>query len=249
MLAVLLVPGEVAMGPRERGAPPADVKRALRQEAGFGCCRCGYPFYQYHHIVPWNQEEHYRPDDMMIICPNCHDEVTNGRVSEQEHRRWKADPVNIRDGYASGRLRIDQKELVVNLGGNRFVETPVLLQLNDDDMIKMGHSEDGRLLVSMRSYDENDGLLFHVQDNEWETGAHLPWDLEAKWRHVVLRHRSRDIGLEIDARQDPVKVRGTFWKLRQRFKVTENELIDQLGNHWVGCDASHCDVGMSFRIP
>jgi hypothetical protein len=33
------------MGPRQRGTPPADVKRALRQEAGFGCCRCGYPFY------------------------------------------------------------------------------------------------------------------------------------------------------------------------------------------------------------
>jgi hypothetical protein len=141
-------------------SPPAQVQRILRQEAGFGCCRCGYPFYQYHHIVPWHEGEHYRPEDMMILCPNHHDEITTGKVSQDEQREWKANPINIQEGYASGKLRIDREELAVNLGGNRFVETPVLLRINDEDIITVKHSEQGRLLISMRCYDEQDNLVF-----------------------------------------------------------------------------------------
>jgi hypothetical protein len=228
-------------------SPPAEVQRTLRQEAGFGCCRCGYPFYQYHHIVSWHEDEHYRPDDMMILCPNHHDEVTTGKVPEPEQREWKANPFNIREGYASGTLRIDQKELVVNLGGSRFVEVPVLLQMNGEDIIAIKHSEQGRLLVSMCSYDENDSLLFSIIDNEWKTGANLPWDLDSKWRHVVLRHKRRDVGLEIDARQDPVKVRGTFWKRGRRFKATENTLNDNRGVRITSMGATRVPVGIAYN--
>jgi hypothetical protein len=234
------------MDPRHRGMPPAAVKQTLRREAGFGCCRCGYPFYQYHHIVPWNQDPHYRPRDMMIICPNCHDEVTNGNVSEDEQRNWKAHPINIRKGYASGKLRIDQKELVVNLGGYRFVETPVLLQMNGENMITVKRSGD-RLLVSMRSYDKKD-LLLDVQDNEWVTGANLPWDLDAKWRRVVLRQKRGKIAFEIDARKDPLKVRGTFWKLGHWFEATDTLLSDQCGWQINQCTFTRCSVGIAHSV-
>jgi hypothetical protein len=29
---------------------PSEIKRQLRQEAGFGCCICGIPIIEYHHI-------------------------------------------------------------------------------------------------------------------------------------------------------------------------------------------------------
>jgi hypothetical protein len=239
--------GQVRMSSPKRTAPPAEVQRILRQEAGFGCCRCGYPFYQYHHIVPWHKDEHYRAEDMMILCPNCHDEVTNGQVPESEQREWKAKPRNIQDGHASGRLRIDQKNLVVILGGSRFVDTPVLLQLNGEDMIGVKRSEDGRLLVSTRSYDEDDKLLFSIINNEWDTGADLPWDLKARWRHVLLRHKRAGIGFEIDARQAPVKMRGTFWKSGHRFTATKNQLSDQYGRRIEASEFTCCQVGIVHR--
>jgi len=49
---------------------PADVRRRLRQEAGFGCCVCGFPIYDYQHIVPYSVRAHFDPPDMMILCPN-----------------------------------------------------------------------------------------------------------------------------------------------------------------------------------
>ena len=234
------------MSSPKRTAAPAEVQRILRQEAGFGCCRCGYPFFQYHHIVPWHEDEHYRAEDMMTLCPNCHDEVTTGQVPESEQREWKSNPKNIQDGYASGRLRIDQKDLVVTLGGSRFVDTPVLLRLHGEDMIVIKQSEDGRLLVSARSYDEDDSLLFSITDNDWDTGTNLPWDLRARWRHVLLRYRPGKIGFEIDARQDPVKMRGTFWKSGHRWTATKNALTDQYGTQIEASEFECCQVGIKW---
>ncbi len=34
---------------------PLLIKRQLRQEAGFGCCKCGKPIIQYHYIIPYTQ--------------------------------------------------------------------------------------------------------------------------------------------------------------------------------------------------
>ena len=34
-----------------RSAIPEIVKRQVRQEAGFGCCKCGNPIFEYHHII------------------------------------------------------------------------------------------------------------------------------------------------------------------------------------------------------
>ena len=74
----------------KRPEVPYPVRRILRQEAGFGCCTCGFPIYQYHHIVPYAHEHHYRPQDMMTLCPNCHAQATAGAMPESEQRHYKA---------------------------------------------------------------------------------------------------------------------------------------------------------------
>jgi hypothetical protein len=35
-----------------------------------------------HHITPRFVEEHFRPEDMMALCPNHHDEATKGAMLE-----------------------------------------------------------------------------------------------------------------------------------------------------------------------
>ena len=79
---------------------PDPIKRQLRQEAAFGCCVCGFPILQYHHIVQWKDDQHFRPEDMMVLCPNDHDRATKGAFPEAEQRRWKANPYNKERGLA-----------------------------------------------------------------------------------------------------------------------------------------------------
>ena len=100
--------------------PPSPVRRQLRQDALFGCCFCGNPIIQYHHIVPSSLLKHHNPEDMMCACPLCHDKVTAGAVAESEQREAKARPYNLLHGFAEGQLIINSKQLVVDLGGNWF---------------------------------------------------------------------------------------------------------------------------------
>src|SRR4051794_24329854 len=109
--------------------PPADVRRTLRQEAGFGCAKCGSPILEYHHIVPWAEEEHFRPDDMLVLCPNHHDECTKGAATEGEQRAWKQEPFNVTRGYAEGLLKGNDQCVALDCGSCLLVQTACISSL------------------------------------------------------------------------------------------------------------------------
>ena len=216
------------MASREGNSPPADVCRALRQEAGFGCCKCGFPFFEYHHIIPWNIERHYRVDDMMILCSRCHDRVTFAHVPEKEQRQWKAAPENIQKGYVNGLLDIYSQTLVVNLGSVIVEDCFVLIQVDKESFISARVGENNNLLLSFKSYDAVGNLLFEIRDNKWITGRNLPWYFEAKWRHIKLRHKLRNVVFEIDARQSPIFIRGELYA--NGYKVIISDKSVNLGD-------------------
>ncbi len=73
----------------DRPRTPEPVARQLCQEAGFGCCKCGVPIIEYHHIIKWSVDQHFRPEDMMVLCPTHHDEAGSA-MDEAEQRLLKA---------------------------------------------------------------------------------------------------------------------------------------------------------------
>ena len=105
--------GEGGNRPRQ---VPAAIRRLLRQEAGFGCCKCGNPLLEYHHIRPWHEVRTHNPDDMIALCPTCHD--TYGRLEESLARDLKACPKNLADGRLSGRLYTNAGDAPIHAGGN-----------------------------------------------------------------------------------------------------------------------------------
>jgi hypothetical protein len=118
--------------------------------------------------------------------------------------------------------------------------------MKGEDILSVKRSDDGRLLVSMRSYDDKNNLVFEIKDNVWTTGFELPWDLSPKHQNITLRHAPRNIGLEIDARNDPIKVRGSFWKDGRWFEGTDALIRDQDGNQWKGVSVANARVAFSF---
>ncbi len=87
----------------ERPAIPASVRQQLRREAWHGCCLCGNPFIEYHHILGWQQTGEVA-DEMMVLCPNCHHLATVGALPMAEQRSLKAMPFNRKRGFASRNL-------------------------------------------------------------------------------------------------------------------------------------------------
>lgn len=204
---------------------PAAVKLQLRREAGFGCCACGHPFYEYQHIKPFSIEPHHDPQHMMVLCPNHHHQATVGALDDGEQRRCKADPFNVRRGYANGQLIITSRLVALQLGSNQFVGAGFKLMVDDHPLLQLQADPEGRLSLSVDLYDEADTQILCLVDNEWVTGDPLPWDLQFGYRWLKVRLKGRDIALDLDAREDLVSLRGRLWRKGQCFTIDESSLM------------------------
>jgi hypothetical protein len=196
--------------------PPADVARTLRKEAGFGCCLCGNPYVQYHHIVAWADEEHFRPDDMMILCPSHHAVCTAGGLDEEQQRAAKANPRNIATGLVKGDLWVTSKKLRVRFGGTVAINVPKLLVIDNRPIVSARLSDDGRLLISAEMEDSSGQVVGRLIDNEWDVLVNGAWDFNAGVKQATIHEKKRDIMFSVDARKDEVTIEGRWYRGKQR---------------------------------
>ncbi|MGH2788070.1 MAG: hypothetical protein ACRDJV_09185 [Actinomycetota bacterium] len=227
---------------------PLPIKRQLRQEAGVGCCKCGLPIIQYHHIVPFADDAHNRPEDMMVLCPNHHDEANDGAVSEGEQRQIKAAPFNIQRGYTDGVLKVNQTHLCVDMGFLVVAEGAVV-RTENEELFKLGLREN-RLSLSLRLYDERNRLRAAIKDNEWVSGKPELWDIEAGWQRLTLRQKRGEISLRIDAKREPVLVRGKLREPTVRMELYNDEfrVYWESSSKSAGMRGDICLVGGFFTL-
>lgn len=208
-----------------RPAPPAAVKRQLRQEAGFGCCFCGHPFLQYHHIVPWAEDAHFRPEDMMVVCGQCHHLLTVGAIPDEDQRGAKENPRNIVDGLIKGRLYVTSKELTVMLGGGSATETPCLLEIKKKSIISVRLSPlNGRVLISAEIQDSSGQAIANLIDNDWSMLPGAVWDFESYPLHATVRTGPGNIAFSVEARNDIVSMQGKWHISGQPLEFTQKSV-------------------------
>jgi hypothetical protein len=214
----------VSNGPDRRPPILPPVALQLRQEAGFGCCVCGLPIYQYHHIIPWRDEPHYRSSDMMILCPNHHDRVTKGAMSERRQRRYKNEPHNIKRGCAGGKLEIDREDCALVYGGNLFRGNGRILIIDKRSIISIRIGEHHNLEVTLCLEDDMGSIIAYIWNNEWISGDPMPWDIKSDYRTLTIRRGVRDIRLSLDAKRTPAVLRGQFWRSGHLIKISEKNV-------------------------
>jgi hypothetical protein len=211
--------------PASRPTVPETVKLELRQEAGFGCCKCGRPVFEYHHIVEYADEAHFRPVDMMVLCPYCHDEATKGAMTIAEQRSHKTSPFNIRQGMSEGLLKINQDSCELESGSIRFIARGDILRVDGEPLLALRKDAYGALELSVSLYDRDDRLLVRIVRNEWIADEDpLPWDIEADFQYLRIRSKKRDIRLEIDARSRPIALRANLWRKGQNIELSPKHL-------------------------
>lgn len=209
---------------RQRPEIPAAIKRQLRQDAGFGCCICGNPVFQYHHIREYSTVPEHDPAHMMVLCPNHHHEATVGALPESDQRKWKEAPFNIAAGHLEGLLRVTAPGIAVRVGTIDFVGTGFKLSVDSDALLELHRSETGLLELTADVRDKDDSVLLTIERNEWTSGDPLPWDFEFGHRWLTLRRKARDIAIQIDTRTEPTEFRGELWAKGQHFALTPSEL-------------------------
>jgi hypothetical protein len=232
---------------------PEPIKRVLRQSAGFGCCVCGHPFVEYHHIQPYSAAPHHDPAQMMVLCPNHHHEATVGAFPVESQFQAKARPYNVVRGFADGLLKIDARELAVEVGTNYFVGAGLKLLVDSEPLLALTSDRDGRLALSVTLYDESDNLLLLLDKNEWVTGDPLPWDVEYGYNMISVRRKRSDISLDVNARNWPITVRGRLHRKGQVLQLNTSTLridgvLDDINFKRLGLVAMHIVVDTSERM-
>jgi hypothetical protein len=187
---------------------PADVARQLRQEAGFGCAKCGHPYVQYHHIIPYAEEAHFRCEDMIALCGNCHPAMAlQGRDRQND---LKSSPYNVKKGIFNGALQYDKRDLVFKVGGNWYENTPTIIQYRGTPIISC-RTYEGQALVSLNLLDERDNIIFSVVDNDVSFRISDFWDFEYGHNFAIARFGAGDIALKMDFRGVDSTIEGNFW--------------------------------------
>lgn len=161
----------------------------------------------------------------MVVCPNHHQEITVGGITEVEQRNAKARPNNIRKGYVDGLLRITDPAIAIHAATLDFVGPGFKLLADDKPLLGIDRGENGRLTISLDLYDAADNLLLAVTDNEWISGDPLPWDIEFGVRQLRIRQREGKLALRLDARRSPAVLYGDFWYAKQHFSLKESGLL------------------------
>lgn len=203
---------------------PADIARQLRREAGFGCCKCGTPILQYHHIVTWSSDQHYRPQDMMVLCPLHHDQATKGAMPISEQRQLKASPFNIRNCHAKGLLEVKQDYCAADLGTITVVGEGCFLRILGQEILSLSLS-DQNLELSLKLFSPAGELLVDIYKNEWVAGDPMPWDIKADWQVLTLYERSRRISVSLNAKTVPLQIQGEFYYDNRRVSVTNRAIL------------------------
>lgn len=182
--------------------PPANVARALRQEAGFGCVLCGNPFVEYHHIIPWEEDHHYRINDMVAVCPGCHHRFH--AMPRAKQYRLKHDPINKRGGGQKGSLEVSSSLISFNIATCILDNCRRIIGFEGEDLFSW-RIEDGEFKISLHIQGPSGTTLLRILDNEIMTELSGSWDVKFQYNRVRIWTKSRKIFAEIDIRQNPAK--------------------------------------------
>lgn len=190
---------------------PSPIKRQLRQEAGFGCCKCGSPILEFHHMVPWSKVKRHNLQDMMALCPTCHYSIDS--YSQENQRKFKKKPFNLINPNPSGFLVVSQDICAISTGSITLLGDGPIVTSNKTVYLSAFLNEDNIFEISLKLFNKYKKLLLEIDRNEWIKGNIELWDIEFTSASKILRIREKKgkVNLEVDAGKIPVCIQGEFW--------------------------------------
>ena len=80
------------------------------------------------------------------------------------------------------------KEMVVNIGSNRFINTETVLRVNDFDLISVRRVDDLFLSLDVNLFDKHQRWITLIYENYWLVDRNFFWDIEYRSQHLILRN-------------------------------------------------------------
>jgi len=224
---------------------PASIQLQLRQEANFGCALCGCPVLENAHIIPYRTRQDFVVEDMVALCPTCHTKADHGNYPESYLREIKANPYN--KSHVHEAFLIISDELIVNLGSDKFINTPTVLRVDDFDIITIDRLDNKFLNLNVNVFDKLNNWVAVIQDSKWMVDTGLAWDVEYKPQHLTIRNGPRKINLDIKIENGEVFISGLLYYNGFPIKITPTEIwIGEGKIRLMGNIIKDCKVGLDL---
>ena len=155
--------------------PPADVKRAIRQQSGYGCVLCGVAIVEYAHVdPPFKDAREHVPEAMTLLCPNHHTRFDRALIARETIDQAMRNPRAKRDGYASEWLDIGRKEPPsLRLGGSMLQGAKIPIRVDELPLFEiLSPEEDGAVFrLNGKFFDVAGNLALEIAENEWRASV------------------------------------------------------------------------------
>ncbi len=190
---------------------PGPLRREVRQASLFGCSSCGCPIIEYHHIIPFAQVQEHRFENLVALCPTCHQRADEGGQWSQELvHQVKANPYN--SDATKDRFIVSADDFIIQIGWIEFHITGRLISIRDEPMLKCSRTDEGIVLVSGQFHNRDGQLLAIIQENEWQVLVDQAWDIEfLAARTLIVRAGPRDIILRMKISDNVLEIQQCYF--------------------------------------
>lgn len=162
------------------------------------------PIYEYEHMLEFAAVQRHVAEEITLLCPTHHAEKTRGRITADLIRQWDKSPANLRTETSSPHpLYFHGGACIFVLGSisipNEMEDShPHFRAITIDEHELLGFEfDEGRLLLNLSLYDQQDQPILEVRSGELAYNTDL-WDVEWVGQKLVVRqaHQKRIIEIE-----------------------------------------------------
>lgn len=243
---------------QNRLAIPAEIKREVRQRCGFGCVICGFPLYEYEHMMEWAEVQRHVADEITLLCREHHGMKTNGLLPKEDVLKANSNPYNLQKGVSKNvMLYYSGKDVAFYLGDSCFKfeglpNNAFFAPLVIDGLAMVGFRvEDDKLLLNFVAFDEFNKPILNIVDNELVYDS-TQWDVEWVAQKLTVREAKGKILLQLQF-EPPGVIRfskGRVLRNGVEFLVGKNFFFNTNNSNFFGSiNTVNCTVGIAVGEP
>ncbi|MDM1555795.1 MULTISPECIES: HNH endonuclease [Chryseobacterium] len=143
---------------------PKKIDVQVKERHFFECAWCGIKITERHHIFEFSKGGGHTTENLILLCPNCHDQVHNNEISAYDLIKRKSTHLEG-DRIAHG-IQFDIQEPIVRLGNATFDNVPILIRFREENIIEFKKLNDS-FILNCRFYDQTGELIFWMSSNRY----------------------------------------------------------------------------------
>jgi hypothetical protein len=232
---------------------PEPLKRQVRQRCGFGCVICGVPVYHYDHLEEYSRVRLHELENLVLLCPNHHQDKTSGRLPRALLAKAAFNPRNLSHPRTSAyRFFMGGEETNFWVGGNLFsfrfgdIGTNVFKAIVISGTTVMGmRYEDGNLLFDLLLSDRTGTEILRVEQGELMVSTGV-WDYRIEGATLEIRSGTAQIEAAFSFLDDGIRVERGFFGSASRGIIVEPQryVVVPFGHSFTQCRFSQCLHGI-----